>query len=239
MTEYRSITPPGADAAGPRALRGLLIDWGGVLTTGLPDAMGAWAERDGVDFEHFQAVMREWLGTRSGGMAEGSPIHALERGEMTGPEFEDRLAARLRTHDGRPVVAEGLLRRMFGGFGAVPEMREATARAKSAGIRTCLLSNSWGLDYPREGWDELFDAAVISGEVGMRKPEERIFRYAADQLGLPPRACVFVDDLRPNVRAAADLGMVGVHHVAVDQTVGELEVLFGVPLRGVSRRTAG
>ena len=44
--------------------------------------------------------------------------------------------------------------------------------------------------------------AVISGEVGMRKPEERIFRLAADQLGLAPAECVFVDDVEGNITAA-------------------------------------
>lgn len=234
MAEYRSTTRPASDAApailpdGP--LRGLVTDWGGVLTTGLPDAMKAWADIDGIDYDRFRELMREWLSTRHGAV-EGNPVHALERGEMDGPTFERRLAARLRTRGGAPVRAEGLLDRMFGGFEAATGMFEALRRAKAAGIRTCLLSNSWGRDYPREGWDELFDVVVISGEVGMRKPEERIFRYALARLGLPPRECVLVDDLRPNIRAAVEVGMVGVHHVTVAQTVDELEALFGVSLR--------
>jgi epoxide hydrolase-like predicted phosphatase len=99
-------------------------------------------------------------------------------------------------------------------------------------LATALLSNSWGLDYPREIWGDLFDVVVISGEVGMRKPESRIFHLAAERLGLPPRACVFVDDLAPNVRGAAAVGMVGVHHVTPQQTIEELEALFGISLRG-------
>lgn len=235
MTEFRSPTRPAGEAA-PRTrpgatLRGLLIDWGGVLTTVLPDAMSAWAGHDGVDYEHFRGLMRRWLGRGSDRVPETNPIHALERGEMDGPQFERNLVEWLRTHDGRPVPAEGLLERMFGGFRTAAAMHDAVRMAKAAGIGTCLLSNSWGRTYRRDDWDELFDTVVISGEVGMRKPEERIFRLAVDRLGAPPRECVFVDDLRPNVRAAVEIGMVGVHHVTEGQTLDELETLFDVPLR--------
>jgi putative hydrolase of the HAD superfamily len=161
-------------------------------------------------------------------------VHALERGEFAVPDFERELAARLRTHEGRPVEAEGLLARMFAGFEREPAMVGVVRRARSAGLRTALLSNSWGLDYPREGWDELFDAVVISGEVGMRKPEPRIYRHTAARLGVEPSECVFVDDLRPNVVGAVDVGMVGVHHITPDDTVLELEALFGIPLRSGS-----
>ena len=105
-------------------------------------------------------------------------IHALERGEVAVAEFERALAARLRTLDGAPPVADGLLARMFAGFRPVEPMYDMLRAVRAAGLRTCLVSNSWGNDYPRDGWDELFDAVVISGEVGMRKPEPRIFQHA-------------------------------------------------------------
>jgi putative hydrolase of the HAD superfamily len=104
--------------------------------------------------------------------------------------------------------------------------------AKRAGFATALLSNSWGNDYPRDEWDVMFDVVVISGEVGMRKPEHEIFTLTADKLGVPPAQCVFVDDLLPNITAAAEVGMTGVHHISQHQTVEELETLFEVPLRG-------
>jgi epoxide hydrolase-like predicted phosphatase len=87
------------------------------------------------------------------------------------------------------------------------------------------------MDYPREEWDELFDAVVISGEVGMRKPEPAIYRYAADKLQVDPAECVFVDDLGPNVKGAVAVGMVGVKFVSAEQAVEELEALFGFALR--------
>jgi putative hydrolase of the HAD superfamily len=99
------------------------------------------------------------------------------------------------------------------------------------GIRTCLLSNSWGTnDYPRDIFPELFDSWVISAEVGMRKPEERIFLLAARRLGLPPEQCVFIDDIQANVDAAGALGMAGVLHRDPVATTARLAGLLGLPL---------
>jgi hypothetical protein len=131
---------------------------------------------------------------------------------------------------GEPVRAEGLLTRMFSGFRRAEDMVGVVRRVRAAGVKTALLSNSWGLDYPREGWEELFDVTVISGEVGMRKPEPEIYQLCADRLGVAPGACVFVDDLAPNVRGAVEVGMVGVLHRTHDETVAELEVLLKIDL---------
>ena len=173
----------------PEPLAGLIVDYGGVLTSALQDTMTAWAEADDIEMDEFSSAMKEWLGDVVGRRGpQPNPVHALERGEIEVPHFEEQLAARLRTRDGRPVEAEGLLDRMFAGFETQPVMFEALRRARAAGIKTALLSNSWGKDYPREGWDELFDAVVISGEVGMRKPEPGIFLKAAEALGPAARA---------------------------------------------------
>ncbi|MGH3343663.1 MAG: HAD family hydrolase [Carbonactinosporaceae bacterium] len=215
-----------------RQLRVLIVDWGGVLTTLPQDSMVAWAEGHGIDYGQFRRVMREWLGQHAGAEAVQNPIFALERGEIEVPHFEEQLAARLHTLDGGPVPAEGLLARMFAHFEHAPDMSNVVRRARRAGLRTALLSNSWGNEYPRDGWDEMFDVVVISGEVGMRKPEPEIFWHTLSALGCRPEEAVFVDDLPHNVRGAAELGIVGVHHRSYDETVAELEALFGTPLRG-------
>jgi epoxide hydrolase-like predicted phosphatase len=103
-------------------------------------------------------------------------------------------------------------------------------RAREQGIATALLSNSWGNDYPRDMWTDMFDVVVISGEVGMRKPEPRIYQLVCDRLGLQPQQCVFVDDMHYNVDAAVRLGWVGVHHRSYAETAAELEAIFGLPL---------
>src|SRR5512141_428761 len=111
---------------------------------------------------------------------------------MTVPDFEAQVAAALTARTGRPFAAEGLPGRMFDNFEHAPDMSGLVRRARAAGLRTGLLSNSWGNDYPRDGWEEMFDVVVISGEVGMRKPEPRIFEHTLDLLGLRPEECVFV-----------------------------------------------
>jgi HAD superfamily hydrolase (TIGR01509 family) len=93
-----------------------------------------------------------------------------------------------------------------------------------------LLSNSWGNTYPDDLWDNMFDVVVISGEVGMRKPEARIFRHTIELMGLPAETLVFVDDFPHNVSAAIAAGMVGVLHEDYDRTALELEALFGIDL---------
>jgi epoxide hydrolase-like predicted phosphatase len=211
-------------------LRALVVDWGGVLTTPLEPSMRRWAEADGIEFSAFQDTMRSWLGNHQGVIAAINPVSALERGEMEVPHFEEELATRLAERTGLDITATGLLQRMFDHFEHAPDMAGLVRRAHQAGIRTGLLSNSWGNDYPRDGWDEMFDAVVISGEVRMRKPEPEIFAHTLELLGVEPAETVFVDDLRPNIEAAVALGMVGVHHTSYDQTAGELEALFEVPL---------
>jgi putative hydrolase of the HAD superfamily len=154
----------------------------------------------------------------------------LERGELRVPDFERRLADRLTAISGRQVVADGLLTRMFLCLRSEPTMINVIRRAHQRGIRTALLSNSWGNEYPVEDWGDAFDAVVISGEVGMRKPEPEIFHHTLRLVGSAPGEAVFVDDDHRHVRAAVDLGMIGVHHVSYQQTVDELEAVFGVTL---------
>jgi epoxide hydrolase-like predicted phosphatase len=218
--------------AADRRPKALIVDWGGVLTTPVESTMSAWADADDVDLDDFGQVMREWFGEPGEELARRNPVIAIERGEIELPHFEAELAARLRTRDGHRIPAKGLLKRMFDGFQHAPDMRKVVRGARKADIKTALLSNSWGTsDYPRDGWDDLFDAVVISGEVGMRKPEPEIFHYTLDLLGVEPAEAVFVDDLPFNIQGAVDVGIVGVLHASYEETVAELEALFGIPLR--------
>ena len=111
------------------------------------------------------------------------------------------------------VEPAGLVDRMFGGMGLDHAMVDGVRAARAAGLRTGLLSNSWGDDrYAHDVIDELFDDQVISSEVGLRKPDPAIYALAAERLGLPAEACVFVDDLPGNLKPARALGMATVVH---------------------------
>lgn len=210
--------------------RGLIVDWGGVLTGNLRDAVERWAESEEIDVEAYFGVMRDWFGASAELEARYNPVHALERGELELEHFEERLAAAISERTGAPQPAGGLLRRLFSLFENEHDMIGLVRRAHEAGITTALLSNSWGDHYPRDLWEGMFDAVVISGEVGMRKPEPRIFEHTLSLIGLQASECVFVDDLYGNIKAAVDLGFIGVHHVTYGQSAAEIEAVFGIPL---------
>ena len=211
--------------------RGLITDWGGVLTSSIPAAVRAWLDSDDIDPDAYAAAVRPWRLAGRDPAGDGNPVHALERGEFSSAAFELQLAAMLVRRDGGQVLAEGLLQRMFAACAPSESMYAAVRALRAAGLRICLLSNSWGNDaYPREVFDGIFDAVVISAEVGMRKPEERIYRHAAELIGLPPAECVFVDDMEANVRAAEAIGMRGIVHTEPEATIARLAELFGLPL---------
>jgi putative hydrolase of the HAD superfamily len=214
-----------------RGFRGLITDWGGVLTSSIPAAVRAWLDSDDIDPDVYAAAVRPWRLAGRDPAGDGNPVHALERGEYDSGEFEQRLASMLARRDGGQVLAEGLLGRMFAASAPCEQMYAAVHALRTAGLQTCLLSNSWGHDaYPREVFDGMFHAVVISADVGMRKPEERIYRHATELIGLPPAECVFVDDLEANVRAAEALGMCGIVHTRPEATIARLAELFGPPL---------
>jgi putative hydrolase of the HAD superfamily len=198
---------------------GLLVDYGGVLTSNLFDSFRAFCELEGLEPEAVRRRFREDPECRE-------LLIGLETGKLSEEEFEPRFAAALG------VSAPGLIDRLFAGSTPDEPMLDAVLRARRRGIRTGLVSNSWGTRrYDRTRLAELFDGVVISGEVGIRKPATEIYLLGAESIGLRPEQCVFVDDLEFNLRPAEELGMATVHHVSTEQTVAQLERLFGITLR--------
>jgi putative hydrolase of the HAD superfamily len=198
---------------------GLLVDWGGVLTSDLFASFGAFCELEGLERDAVQRLFREDAACRD-------LLIAFETGALPEEDFEVQFAPYLG------VAASGLIDRMFAGSGPDERMLDAVRQARAGRIHTGLVSNSWGTRrYPRELLAELFDGVVISGEVGIRKPSPEIYRLGAERIGLEPAACVFVDDLPFNLSPAAELGMATVHHRSAEETIDELERLLGVGLR--------
>ncbi|MGH8637861.1 MAG: GNAT family N-acetyltransferase, partial [Burkholderiales bacterium] len=101
----------------------------------------------------------------------------------------------LAQETGADVDPEAIVSRLFRGLRLEEGMIEAVRRARGAGIRTALLSNSWGVElYPRRILDEICDVVVISGEVGLRKPDPAIFALTMRALRIDPAAAVHVGD---------------------------------------------
>jgi epoxide hydrolase-like predicted phosphatase len=153
-------------------------------------------------------------------------LRLLETGEIEPAEFERRFGPRLGVAE-----TEGLIERMFAAVGPDEDVIAAVRSARDAGVRTGLISNSWGTSiYDPDALEGMFDEIVISGDVGLHKPQPEIYELAADRLGVAPEECVFVDDLRENVRGAEEVGMTAVLHRETAATVARLEELFGLTL---------
>jgi epoxide hydrolase-like predicted phosphatase len=201
-------------------VRGLLVDFGGVLTTNVFDSFRAFGEAEGLDPQTVKRAFRE-------DREALALLRELERGEIEVEEFEPRFGERIGVSD-----TDGLVGRLFGGVGPDERMVEAVRRARGGGVRTGLISNSWGegLSYDTSMLEELFDGIVISGDVGMHKPEPEIFQLGAERIGVPASECVFVDDLRENCAGAEAVGMTAVLHRGADSTLPRLEELLGLSL---------
>jgi putative hydrolase of the HAD superfamily len=200
-------------------MRALIVDFGGVLTTSIWPAFAQFCEAASLPPDSVLELFRsdpEAL----------SLLRRLETGELEPEEFEPQFGALLGVSD-----TEGLIERLFAGLRPDEAMIAAVRKARAAGVRTGLISNSWGLGiYERGAPTDLFDVSVISGEVGLHKPQPEIFTLACDRLGVEPSEAVFVDDLRENCAGAESVGMTAVLHRDADETVQQLEELLGTSL---------
>jgi putative hydrolase of the HAD superfamily len=198
--------------------RGLLVDYGGVLTTNIFSSFEVFCLDEGLAAAWVVETLRNEPVARE-------LLIGLEIGALPEQDFEQGIAALIG------VRPEGLIGRLLKRVTPDPVMVAAVRAARNAGVRTCLVSNSWGHDwYDRALFDGLFDGVVISGEVGLRKPSPEIYVMAVEKTGLAPAECVFVDDIPLNLAPALELGMAAVHHRDSATTVAELERLLGIVL---------
>ncbi len=204
------------------ALKGLVVDFGGVLTTPLQDAMVRFSNDVGIEL---QDLVRAALAAYAG--STDSLVTDFETGKITEAEFSKAFAKRLTELTGVHIDPEGLVTRLFADLRLEDDMLSVVAGARSAGYKTALLSNSWGLDlYPHDRLHTLFDVVIISGEVGLRKPDPAIFALTTEKLGLQPSECLFVDDHPGHVAAAAEAGMRSILHITPEATVEALQEIL-------------
>jgi putative hydrolase of the HAD superfamily len=200
-------------------LRGLLIDYGGVLTTNVFESFRRFSVAAGLEPDAVKRALREQ--PRALELLRG-----LETGALGDEQFSEGFGELLGLED-----RAGVVHRMFGGIGPDAAMLDAVRSARAQGIRTGLVSNSMGSGtYDRSLFPELFDGVVISGEVGMHKPQPEMFLLGAERAGVEPAECVFVDDLRENCAGAEAVGMTAVLHRGAATTLPRLEQLLGLEL---------
>jgi putative hydrolase of the HAD superfamily len=177
---------------------------------------------------------------RTHGLPRGALLETLYRTE-TWREVEcgrgDLEAWRLEAHRLLEARARCALPRLHDAWLAARHLiptNVALARRLRPAYRTAILSNADRTLRGRLcelGIHHLFDTVISSAEEGLAKPDPTIYRLAAERLGVPPDACVFVDDYDVNVRAAETVGMRGIlYRVDRDPDLLELLAAAGVAL---------
>jgi epoxide hydrolase-like predicted phosphatase len=142
------------------------------------------------------------------------PWHRLERGELTLDDARTEIIA-LGNAAGVDSDPYRVLALLASGSHARDAMIARVRALRACGVRTAIVTNN--VREFREGWmsllptEELFDILVDSSELGIRKPDPRIYRHTLAELGgVSAQEAVFLDDYRANVEAARRLGMHGI-----------------------------
>lgn len=167
------------------------------------------------------------------------PWHRLERGECTLEVARDEIVAASEATGGPRIDPLDVLIRLSGGA-VRDEMVACCRELRANGIPTGLLTNNakefaefWR---PMVPLDELFDDVVDSCEVGMRKPDLRIYRLAVERLGVEVAATAFIDDAPGNVAAAEAVGLravqIGPERSDVPAAIHTLRQLAGLEPAG-------
>lgn len=198
--------------------RAILFDFGGVLLTTVDEtARHRWAERLGLDPVAMEAQIYESdLMVRA--MIGEVSVDEMWRGvgEMLGLDAEQAQALQTDFFQGDRLNEELL----------------AFARRLEPHYKLAMLSNAW--DNAREvftdmfGLDEVFETMIISAEVGLAKPDPRIYHLALERVGVEPVEAVFLDDMRVNVKAARDVGMRAVLYQNNRQAIADVQAQLGL-----------
>lgn len=198
------------------SLRAIIFDFGGVLVRTEDRAPRTQlAQRLGMDFADLDNLV---YGSESSRRAELGMKTARDHwiwvcGQLNLPASEI------------PALQEGF----WGGDRLDTTLIEAIRQYRKT-YKVGLLSNAW--DDLREVLQTRypilseFDAAVISSEVGNRKPHYRIYHLAARWLGVQPAEAIFIDDLPANVEGAREAGLHAIHFRSREQALDELDDLL-------------
>ena len=197
--------------------RGLILDFGGVLTTRMRLNGQAFEKSEGLTPGAYFAALND--------NPEGVSIYAdLEVGRASQEDW-NRVIGKILGID-----PTDLMRRALANLRPEAAIVNAAQRAREAGIKVAMLSNSFGLE-PYNPYAELdmldgFDAVILSEREQVRKPSPVIYQRTLDALGLKGPECVFVDDHAQNLPPAEALGIMAIHHTDPDATARQLDALL-------------
>lgn len=200
------------------ALRAVIFDVGGVLTHEDPieRLVERWHRRSGIDAELLSQAV-----------AAVDP-RAAETGALSEREFTTGLARRFDLTAGQ--AAEWMADMWDWYCGDSNEVMRAYARSLQPAYVTAILSNSFdgarGEEARRFQFEQDFDPIMYSHEVGLAKPNPRVFEHTLLTIGCEPADAAFVDDRIENVDAAAALGVRAIHHTNSETTIAVLDRLL-------------
>jgi putative hydrolase of the HAD superfamily len=210
------------------AIRAVISDFGGVLTTPLFHSFVAFQDETGISAESLGVAMQR-IAERDG----EHPLYELERGRLAETEFLALLRRELAPELGHEPELHRFSEIYFEALDPNEPMIELMRALRARDYRMALLTNNvreweplWRSMLPV---DEIFELVVDSGFVGMRKPEPGIYELTMDRLGgdIGASECLFVDDVEDNVAAARTLGMSAIHFRSNDQAIAEIEAVLG------------
>jgi putative hydrolase of the HAD superfamily len=206
----------------------VISDFGGVLTTPLVQSFAAVQDETGIPFEELAKAM---------GRIEDEdgkhPLYELEMGKLSEVDFLAKLGDQLEPAIGHRPELHRFSEIYFEALHPNPPMIALMREAKVAGHRMGLLTNNvreweplWRAMLPV---DEIFEAVVDSGFVGLRKPDPEIYELMLERLdGVAAQECLFIDDVDVNCAAARELGMSAVHYQHNDQAIPEIREALGL-----------
>lgn len=196
-------------------IKAVFFDLGGVIVrTEFQAPRQHLAERLGMEYEDLVKLVFD----------SPSSIKA-SHGEISDKEHWAEVTKRLR----RPAAETETIREEFFAGDVVDREILEFLRSLRPDYFVGLISNAWPdlRDYiARQKFDDAFDHMVISGEVGVIKPEARIYQIALEQARVNPDEAVFVDDFEENVEGCRAVGMHGIHFRDPQEAMGELKNLL-------------
>ena len=169
-------------------------------------------------------VTREFLNELVFGGEQGT---RAQIGEINQQEIWDYVRSELKLAPGEyPDLRE----RFFGGDVLDTQLVDFIRSLKPR-FKIGIISNAWSQiadSLVEWGIDDAFEMVVGSGDVGIMKPDPRIFQIALEQLSVEPAQAVFVDDFIQNIHGAQALGISAIHFRSREQAIQELERLLGL-----------
>ena len=200
------------------SIKAVFFDNGGVITrTEYQVPRQHLAESFGMDYDEIDKIV-------FGGGPNGSAAKASV-GEITEEEHWLNVMKMLKQPAGE---YERIRDEFFGGDLIDREILDFLRSIKPK-YKVGLISNAWsGLrDYiAQEKFDDVFDHMIISAEVGVAKPEAKIYHIALEQFQVRADEAVFVDDFIENIEACEKLGMQGIHFKDPQTAMQQLKSLL-------------